>query len=393
MTRKKRSFQKGYAFQRKGVRDRWVIRYRQLTADGKWRHRAETVLSPRRKDAETVLADRLRAVNGGQKLPAEIRFDEFAQTHWETYLEQNLKPSTRAAHRSNLKAHLLPTFGKMLLAEIAPAQVLAFLAQKREAGLSQKTLVNLYTLLQKILNLAVDLEFLQANPMRRVPKPRVMRAEKPTLTPAQVRAVVDATPEYMRALVVLLYLTGVRIGEALGLKWADMDFDRGKLYIRRSVWKGGEQEPKSRRSIRAKHLPPRLAQALKRHRELSFYTALEDYVFANGAGCSYDPDDLRKRVLYPAMGKAGIARTAARAFGFHIFRHSAGSQMQEQTGDLKQTQSFLGHSGIAITGDTYIHLQPDSEIASVRKLEDALFAEPCSTVLRKGSEEGSEAVN
>lgn len=62
------------------------------------------------------------------------------------------------------------------------------------------------------------------------------------------------------------------------------------------------------------------------------------------------------------MDKAGIERKVARAYGFHLFRHSAGSQMHEVTGDLKQTQGFLGHGGIGVTSDVYVHLQPDSEI-------------------------------
>ena len=67
--------------------------------------------------------------------------------------------------------------------------------------------------------------------------------------------------------------------------------------------------------------------------------------------------------------------------------------MQEVTGDLKQTQSFLGHSGIGITSDVYVHLQPDSEVASMEKLEEALFGELCSTVLKTGGEGKSELVN
>jgi hypothetical protein len=55
------------------------------------------------------------------------------------------------------------------------------------------------------------------------------------------------------------------------------------------------------------------------------------------------------------------------------FRHSAGSQMQEVTGDLKQTQSFLGHASIGITSDGYVHLQPDSEVESMKKLEETFF--------------------
>jgi integrase len=116
-------------------------------------------------------------------------------------------------------------------------------------------------------------------------------------------------------------------------------------------------------------------------------------LFANGAGHSYDPDDLRKRVLYPAMDKAGIQRKVARSYGFHLFRHSAGSQMQEVTGDLKQTQGFLGHSSIGITSDVYVHLQPDSEVESMKKLEETFFGELCSTVLKTEVEGQKGMVN
>lgn len=386
------SFQKGYVFARETERGKvHVIRYRVRTADGQWRHKAETVNSPKRKDAERVLSERLREVNRGLRLPVEITFKAFAEDHWETYVKQNLKPSTQASHRSNLNNHLLPAFGSLRLSEISALQIMTFMKEKAAAGLKQKSLLNLYVLLQKMLNLAVALELLSANPIRRVPKPKVERKEKPSLTPDQVKAIVAEAPENMRALLILLYLTGVRIGEALALKWSDVDFDHSKLYVRRSIWHGNEQTPKSRRSIRAKHLLPGLQHALKRHQELSVYIRPEDYVFTNGAGRSWDPDDLRRRVLYRAMDKAKIERRMARAYGFHLFRHSAGSQMHEATGDLKQTQSFLGHSGISVTGDVYVHLQPDSEVESMQKLEQAYFGnELCSIVLKKEAEGSSE---
>jgi len=103
-------------------------------------------------------------------------------------------------------------------------------------------------------------------------------------------------PENLKALVVLLYLTGLRIGEALAVKWSDVDFQQSKLYIRRSVWRGKEQTPKSRRSIRAKHLLGGLKRILQSHRELCVDKQPEDYLFVN-AGRSYAPDDLRRRVL------------------------------------------------------------------------------------------------
>ena len=87
------TFQKGYIFTRLTERGKvHVIRYRVRSADGKWRHKAETVNSPRRKDAERILAERLRAVNRGLRLPVEVIFADFAASHWETYISQNLKP-------------------------------------------------------------------------------------------------------------------------------------------------------------------------------------------------------------------------------------------------------------------------------------------------------------
>ena len=121
------SFQKGYVFTRKTDRGTvHVICYRMRSADGKWRHKAETVNSPRRKDAERILAERLREVNRGLRLPVEISFADYVASHWETYISQNLKPSTRASHRSNVKAHLLPVFGKLRLAEISPLLIMDF---------------------------------------------------------------------------------------------------------------------------------------------------------------------------------------------------------------------------------------------------------------------------
>jgi len=55
--------------------------------------------------------------------------------------------------------------------------------------------------------------------------------------------VADNVPQNLKALIVLLNLTGLRIGEALALKWSDVDVEQSKLYVRRSVWRGKEQTP------------------------------------------------------------------------------------------------------------------------------------------------------
>ena len=200
------SFQTGYVFARGTERGKvHVIRYRVRKADGTWRHKAETVNSPRRKDAERILADRLRDINRGFRLPIEVTFKDFAADQWATYVSQNLKPSTQSSHNSNLKTHLLPMFGNLRLSDISALQIMAFFTEKGADGLKPKSLLNLYVLIQKMLNLAVALELIPTNPLQRVPKPKVERIEKPFLNPSQVKEVEQQMPANLRALVVLFF--------------------------------------------------------------------------------------------------------------------------------------------------------------------------------------------
>lgn len=129
------SFQKGCVFPRR-TKTRGlvhVIRYRVPAADGSGRkHVSETIHTPRKKEAEKVLQERLDAINSGMRLPTEMTFAQFIDCHWEPYLS-NLKPSTKAVHRSNLKNHVLPDLGQHKLKEIR-AQMLAGLLERKRQG-------------------------------------------------------------------------------------------------------------------------------------------------------------------------------------------------------------------------------------------------------------------
>jgi hypothetical protein len=104
----------------------------------------------------------------------------------------------------------------------------------------------------------------------------------------------------------------------------------------------------------------------------------EALLFAHGAECSYDPDDLRKRVLYPAMKKAGVERKITRSYGFHSV------PTLSRVTDAGGHGRFEADAGLSwaqrITSDVYVHLQPDSEVESMKKLEETFFSELCSSV-------------
>jgi integrase len=214
-------------------------------------------------------------------------------------------------------------------------------------------------------------------------KPKPPKTEKPTLMAEQVRSVVAAMSLKYRPLAALIVLTSLRIGEALGLQWQDIDTTAGKLYIRRSIWRGKVQPPKPQSAKRTKHLTPQLAAALQAQRINAVYTAPDDFIFASSRGTPLNPDDGRE-ALYEAMDAVGIKRSVARAYGYHLLRHTAGSVFQEVNDDLKQTSAYMGHSNISITADTYLHLREDSQREAAIKQADALFPSTMfSTVFSK----------
>lgn len=392
------SYQKGHIFPRKTKAHGLVhvIMWRERQGDGTWKQMSATIHTRYRKEAQKELDERLEAVNGGKVVSAgHMTFETFTTDHWQPHCTDTMKPSTIKSHESNLNHHLLPELGGLKLSEIQPARLARLLREKRDAGMSDKSRLNLYLLLGAMFNYAIDQRLLKVSPLSPADRPRVEPEEKPTLALPQIEAVITAVPPQFRPLFIVLALTGLRIGEVLGLKWSDVDQDRDSLHIRRSIWAGKEQSPKSKRSIREKPLGPILRRALEAQKSLCPSSEPEpnEYVFAAGNGQALYADDLRKRVLYPAMDKAGITDRKRRAFGFHLFRHSAATHLLQASGNLKTTSSFLGHASTATTGDIYCHTLPDVERAEMERLETSIFPKGISENLLANVIKTTGAVN
>jgi integrase len=103
-------------------------------------------------------------------------------------------------------------------------------------------------------------------------------------------------------------------------------------------------------------------------------------VFCKPNGATLHPDVLRKDVLYPILDRLGIPRQP-RSSGFHRFRHSVGSFVNAQTGNLKLAQKFLGHSNIGTTADIYTHMSEETEREAALAVERAIYGDLFSTVL------------
>jgi integrase len=107
---------------------------------------------------------------------------------------------------------------------------------------------------------------------------------------------------------------------------------------------------------------------LRDHMESSTFQGPEDFLFHKNDGSPVDPDVFRSDVLYPAMRRLGIP-ILRRASGFHMFRHTAASLINKETGNMKLSQAQLGHANVQITADVYTHVDETQKKRAAEALE------------------------
>ena len=200
------------------------------------------------------------------------------------------------------------------------------------------------------------------------------------MTESQHSTLLAAVPIQYKAFYMTLALTGIRTGEALGLKWDDVDFADSSLNIRCAIYRGKETTPKTSGSIRSRPMAPELRQALLNHKTIAVYNQASNYVFASSSGNPLNPDLLRN-TLQNALRTIGIKFNMPRTDVLHLLRYSSGSLIYRRSGgDLKKTQEWLGHSSERITLKTYVHLLKGHERTSADDLSRAVFAPPSTPV-------------
>jgi integrase len=373
-----RSYQQGYVSDALETRRGTIfkIRYRVRTARGKWRQRAETLYGlTSKRAARAVLAERLHEAGSVNPAAAELTLRAFVDAFWKPYLDRRqVKPSTRHGYQSVLQHHILPVLGEMALADIAPINVEELLQKESKNEYSPTTLRNILVLLGGIFHLAEDNDLISRSPVRNRHKPVCRKTEKPAWTPEQVRKILEAVPAAFRCLFICVALTGLRLGELLALQWKYVDLQSKTLRVAHSLWNGQLVSPKTATSARRIALGDFLVRALASHRASSAFTSPEDFVFCKRDGTPLHPDVLRKDVLYPTLDRLNIPRPKGAA-GFHAFRHSAASLINAETGNLKLTQKFLGHSNVSTTADIYTHTTEAMERKAAVALEKVIFGD------------------
>lgn len=333
-----------------------------------------------RKSVLETLTKALRDLQRGLPVDFERQTVEQFLTFW---LEQSagpaVRPSTFESYSRLLRVHIIPVLGKKQVAKLSPQDVQAFLNKKLAEGLSPRSVQYLRAILRSALNVALKWEVVPRNVAALVDSPQVKRPEVKPLTPEQARVFLESVrDDRLYALYLVTLSLGLRQGEALALRWEDVDLEAGTLQVKSTLQfiDGRFQllEPKTERSKRSFSLPDVTIAALHEHRKrqleehLRLGGAWEDWdlVFTTGFGTPLDRHNVT-RYFQEALQRAGLPR-----FRFHDLRHSAATFLLAQGCDLRVVMEALGHSSVALTANLYTHVLPVLKRDAAKKMNDLL---------------------
>jgi integrase len=286
-------------------------------------------------------------------------------TRWLTdSVRDTVRRSTFARYEQITRLHIVPVFGQTKLKHLSPAHVRGLYREKLNAGLSARTVQYIHPTLHKALKQAVADGLIPCNVTEAVKAPQPVKKEIRPLNAEQARTLLDtASGDRLEALYVLAVTAGMREGELLGLKWDDLDFDAGKLAVRRSlsITKDGPayELPKNGKG-RSIKLTARADEGLKRHKaaqneeRLSLDTLWQDHslIFPGHAGQPMRAWSLTGGPFLRLLKRAALPEETR----FHDLRHTCATLLLGRSVHPKIVQELLGHATISITLDTYSHV-------------------------------------
>jgi integrase len=296
----------------------------------------------------------LDRVNTAAKVPPKsgITLETFIK-EWRTNVAVNLKNSTSRAAESHLRAHILPKLGSLTLTEINTKAVQAFVAHLATSGRSRKTVENVLLTLSSILRKAKAWEYACGSfSLADITLPREgVKKEQRCFTDEEVGKILSAAPEPFGTILAVTAFLGLRIGEVLALRVADIDFAHKIVRVRQSVDAATRevQAVKSKASSADVPMPSQLEARLRKH--FQTHDGKTDLLFVNGRGRPYSANKLRAKVLHPLLEKLGIPRG-----GFHAARHGVTSSLLADGATPAVVQKQLRHSDPRITLGVYAHV-------------------------------------
>ena len=325
---------------------------------------------------------------------AQINVDKYMREWMEAH-KLRIRPKTAFQYNQIVEQHIIPFLGKIKLKELRPDHIQSLYSSKLKDGGSERTVLMIHAVIHRALEQALKWGLVGRNVADAVTRPRFKKKEMKTLDDNQARSFLSSLKgTRYDAFFWVAITTGLRQGELLGLKWADVDWRNRCIHVQRQVQRlshGGLSfvPPKSASGNRTIVLGNAVLDKLREHME---YQDTEksfagkdwqefDLIFPSDVGT---PSDHRNvyRAFKILLKKAGMPDIR-----FHDLRHTAATLLLQQGVNPKVVQERLGHSDVTLTLNTYSHVMPSMQDDAAEKLDQLLV--PMKIVDNLNESEGS----
>jgi integrase len=339
-----------------------------------------------KKEAQAYLTQMLASLATRSYVqPDKMTVAQYLTEQWLPSLQ--VRESTHRAYASHVNVYFIPRIGHIPLQRLSKVDVRKLFADLVSSGgdrkiLSASTIRRIHATLRVALNAALADDLIVRNPLLGLKLAVPRKPELQVWNAEQIRFFLDGIKdEPLHALYFFMATTGVRRGEAAGLRWCDVDLDGGCTAIRRQILQNGkilmDGQPKTRSGSRSISLDDHTVAVLRRHRaqqaseRLAWGPAYQDtdLVFAREDGLPLRPEYIGTR--FNRLQK----RVGMKHIRLHDLRHSHATLMLTQGIPAKVVSERLGHASISITLDTYSHVLPGMGEAAAQQSADAVFGQ------------------
>ncbi len=338
---------------------KWLIQYRYTNWQGK---RIKTM--KRGFDTKREAEEWLRGFLLNQSCDFTMKFKDFIEIYLKD-MGSRLREHTMTTKKYIIDLKIIPYFGEKSVNKITAADIRRWQNELMSQGYSQTYLKTINNQLTAIFNYAVRYYDLAANPCRKAGSMGKGKADEMLYWTKEefntfIEAIIDKRESYLAFMI--MYWTGVRVGELLALTPMDIDLENNVIHINKSYQRLNRKdvitEPKTPRSIRDISIPDFLADDINDYLDSIYNPDSEGRIFP-----------FTKHFLENEM-KRGCKESGVKKIRIHDLRHSHASLLVSLGFSPVEISDRLGHEKIETTIDTYSHLYPETRTAIANKLNE-----------------------
>jgi integrase len=313
--------------------------------------------------------------------------EEWFKTH-----QDDWRPSTQRAYRGAIDRYLVPAFGALRVEQLTPRHVQTWLTDHKTEHGARRRITLAHAALRSALSHAQRLQLVTINAAELVTVPTPKKKPIRPLTTDEARAFLTvAATHRLGAFFSVALACGLRLGEAMGVKWDNVNLDTGHVQVRQQLQRVGKrlelQELKTERSRRTLVLPMVCVKALRAHRKRQQEERLKagdkwtdtGLVFVTGTKAKKPGKGARERAGLPLDPRnvtrvfTGLLEDAkVRHVRFHDLRHSAASLLIASGVELVEVSMLLGHAELRTTSDIYGHLVEQTATKAAQRMDAVL---------------------